>query len=229
MEKNKNIYLYYIKTKTMASNQMKRLNNLKWNDEYIENVKNYLKTNKVPDSLSKYQKARMKKQFKTKVLNENDEMVDEWEINDGYLVYRPKQLKVIPSNEIPDLLETAYDDIKLSLGKGLRKFYDVIKTKYLGITFNDTEEFLKKQGDYQITRPLKVKKNDQPIQATYPNQTWIIDNMYLDKYVNDNILIGERKVYADDTSGKINTYNVPINYKFLTNVIDVFSKKVWSN
>jgi transposase InsO family protein len=166
----------------------------------------------------------MKKQFKTQVLNNENEYVDEWEIKDGYLIYFPKQLKVIPSNEIQDLLKSAYDDIKLSLGKGLRKFYDVIKTKYLGITSNDTQDFLKKQGDYQITRPIKVKKNDQPILATYPNQTWQIDNMYLDKLYKENTEIEKRQLNYPTKR----IVDIPFRYKYIMNVIDVFSKKIWS-
>jgi transposase InsO family protein len=206
---------------------MRRLNNLKWDDEHIRSIKDYLKTDEFPENFSKYQRTRMKKQFKTKVMNENGDYVDEWKIKDGYLIYTPKELMVIPKDEIHDVLETAYDDIKMSLGKGFRKFYNTIKTKYLGITSQDTQDFLKIQGDYQITRPVKVTKNDEPMLATYPNQTWIIDNMYLDKYDDENTGEEEKEFELFNPPSK-RVVKTTKRYKFLMNTIDVFSKKVWS-
>ena len=150
----------------------------------------------------------------------------DFEVHNNTLYYRPKpvghigpalpriNLEVIvptPPVVIQTALKAIYDNPREGLGTGLQAFYSQVCSKYLGITRAVSSEFLKKQGDYQITRvPQKVV--NRPILAKTSNERWGCDCVYLLKY-------GQPTIRNRNDSGK---------KQYLFVVVDYFSKKVWA-
>lgn len=105
-------------------------------------------------------------------------------------------------------MTTIYNDFRRGVGLGLNQFYSQVSKHYIGIKKTETSAFLKKQGNYQITRPI-TKKINHPILANSPNQKWEVDCIVL-------------KPYA------IPGFNNNGHHKIIVTVVDVFSRKVWA-
>ena len=215
-----------------TSVQRKRLGNLFKNDERIDIVTQYLKDKTIPKSFSRFAKATLIKQF-----NNND-----WKLVKNRIIYVPLKLKVLKQNEKEDELQNLYNDISISLGKGIHTFYDYVTSKFVNITRKDVKTFLEKQGNFSITRrPVKVK-SDEPIVAYYPNHIWQCDTMFMDYVAKDNpykVVKNYEKILKRDFDltflrKQIQPASERLReprdqrFKFIFNIIDVFSKKVWS-
>jgi CRISPR/Cas system-associated protein endoribonuclease Cas2 len=109
---------------------MNKLNNLFPNDDTIEEVINYLKTNQLPTITNE---KRFKEKYKQFVLN------------DGHLIYQPLNLMVIKKNDIATTLETLYKTDPNAFGKGIVTLYKYVSSKFISITRADVNAFLKKQ------------------------------------------------------------------------------------
>ena len=203
------------------STQRRRLNNIRFTDDRIEIIKNYVKNKTVSDNYPKYKLFEIKKQFDT----------DEWKVesrtikvtiarntekrNVEFLVYKPLNLVVVENDYKQSFLDALYGDLAVSLGKGIHTFYDAVSSKYLNITRKEVAEYLRRQGNFQITRRSPVKKDDEKIIGLYPNHIWQMDIIFMDYTKNYN--------YSGGGKGKNRNY-----YRYILNIIDVFSKKLWS-
>jgi hypothetical protein len=112
-----------------------QLNSFNYSDESIKQVKDYLRTRKLPESLDNSGKlkrflAKWEKDFKI----ENDK-----------LVYSPLNLKVVPDDKRNDVCE----DITQGPAQGIDLFYARVRDKYLNIRRSDVSTFLKSQKVYQ--------------------------------------------------------------------------------
>ena len=117
-------------------------------------------------------------------------------------------LEVVPPNPATrnNFLTQIYNSRTEGLGLGLNQFYYQVNKLCLGITRRETSAFLRRQGDYQVSRPIQKKLN-RPILARCPNETWEIDCIDLPLYPQ----------------------NPPHNNnRFIMTVVDVFSKKVFA-
>lgn len=126
-------------------------------------------------------------------------------LENGRIYYRTSifNMEVIPKDKADDVLRKVFDDPALGMGHGIRGFYKIISDKYLNISRKQCEAFLKRQGSYQLTRPLITPKN--PTQKYYQaNQCWATDLIDMSKYVQ---------------------YNEP--YMYIMSTQDVFTKKCW--
>ena len=146
-----------------------------------------------------------------------------------YLMYEPSpriKLQVIsPENaaEQQQKLQQIYNNDAEGLGKGINTFYNFVCTKYLGIKRTTCTAFLKKQGDYQVTRPYH-KTINHPILAKSPNERWQIDVMYLNSYIHGS-------APAINPAHNLNTIvrnGVRILCPYVMVVVDCFSKKMWA-
>ena len=160
----------------------------------------YLKSKTLPNTLSKRQKESIKRNINKYQLD-----LDE---NDN-LIYKLRNIKIFPPNKYDEILSAIYNDKELGLSSGIKSFHYAVNTKYL-IPRTYTEQWLKKQSNYQLTRQPMIKKDDDKIIALAPNAVWMADAMFLPKYIEFN----------KDSDGKA--------YIGLLNIIDVFSKKLWS-
>lgn len=127
------------------------------------------------------------------------------------LIYRPfndnvAELEVVKPNERLRKIEEIYNDIDKGLGLGINAFYSQIAMNYLNIPKQMTSDFLKRQGNYQITRPIK-KTINQPIFETRPNDRWAIDLIVL----------------GDDYKKEQNGGN-----EYIMTCVDYFSGKCWA-
>jgi transposase InsO family protein len=129
----------------------------------------------------------------------------------NYLIYRPNndnnvELEVCYPDQRQAKLQTIYNDINKGLGLGINAFYSQVAMNYLNISKRVCAEFLKKQGDYQITRPIK-KIINEPIMEANPNDRWAIDI----------IVLGDDYPKAQN-GGK----------EYIFTCIDYFSGKCWA-
>ena len=141
----------------------------------------------------------------------------DWRVANNVLFYNPPtngvagqgriNLEVIaPNPAIKQARMTLiYNNVQQGLAMGLNKFYYQVSKQCLNITKAQSAEFMRRQGDWQISRPLKHTLN-HPILARTSNEKWQIDCIDLNPY---------RLV-------------VPPNPRYIMSVIDVFSKKVFA-
>ena len=184
----------------MENPTINNLSKMRWNDTRIDTFTQYLDTKTFKDDLSRHQKNSVKDIVKKDILK-----LDENKI----LIYIPKHVKILRENKWDKALKEIYDDNTLGLGKGIKAFHYSVNTKYL-IPRKYVEQWLKQQGDYQINKEPRVIKNDAKIIALFPNSLFMSDVMKFPKYSKYN--------NAPDGKPAIGLFNV----------IDVFSKKVWS-
>jgi hypothetical protein len=103
-----------------------------------------------------------------------------------------------------DIMKNIFDEIKLS--PSITKFYKQICNSYIGITREESTEFFNNQNkQHTLTQQMKHRTN-KPIVAYHVNQLWCIDLLDLNPFV-------KRK----DNK----------NYRYIMNVIDVFSRKIF--
>ena len=177
---------------TKLNNFRYKQNEPLYNDENITKVKQYIKTGKLPDDLNDVQMKRFIERFKYGYTLKNDK------------VYF-KHLQLISQEDQTQKLKEIYDDPNIGLGLGITSFYKLVKDKYIGITRDEVETFLKSRTNYQLTKQPHRGIN-KPIIAIYPNQRWaidLVDMQYYEKQTNDG-------------------------YKYILTCIDYFSKYVWA-
>ena len=114
-------------------------------------------------------------------------------------------LEVVYPDQRQQKIQSIYDDITRGLGVGLGQFFQQVSLKYLNIKKEDTDTFLRKQGDYKVTRTPK-KSINAPIIAKVPNERWGID------------LIDMRAFSGEDADSP----------KWILSVVDYYSSKAFA-
>ena len=177
-----------------------KLNNYNYDDQYVNMIRNYLRSRGTPNlvfpaGFTDYQKLHTSVQYRDFELRGNDD-----------IYYRPLDLLVIPESEKEQVMQDLFDDFDVSAGVGIRTFYDKIIQRYLGIKRKDVEEFLPRQTNYQLRRrPRAVRAVNRPIIGAYPNHRWAIDLIDVSRDAGHNH-----------------------QNKYILTCIDYFSKKVWA-
>ena len=177
---------------TKLNNFRYKQNEPLYTNDNIEKVKQYIKSGKLPDDLNDVQMKRFIERFKYG-----------YTLKDNKIYF--KHLELVSEEDQTQKLKEIYDDPNIGLGLGITSFYKLVKDKYIGITRDDVEKFLKSRTNYQLTKEPHRGIN-KPIIATYPNQRWaidLVDMQYYEKQTNDG-------------------------YKFIITCIDYFSKYVWA-
>jgi len=174
----------------IMSNNMNKLNNIFPDNESVNQVINYLKTKQIPDGVPSIK--RFKDKYKHFELGK-----------DGTLIYKPLGLIVVKPSDIHHTLDKLYKEDPNAFGKGIVSLYKYIASKYINITREDVEHFLKGQTNYQLTRSIS-KRINKPIVADYPNQLWCIDLIDMNNYIGNNH-----------------------QFRYIIDVVDAFSRKVW--
>jgi len=155
-------------------------------------------------------------------------------IHRKYLMYMPApnnvavpllnnriQLRVIPPLEYKRRLTAIYNDDRQGLGLGQNAFYNFVCSKYIGINRVYTTSFLKRQGNYMVTRPYK-KVINRPIMAKVPNERWGIDLIFMNQYIPPAHPAGIRNILNNDNP------LAPQFAEYILTVVDYFSKYVWA-
>ena len=167
---------------------IQKLNNYFPNDEIIDIVKKYYYSKTIPPEI------KNKNRFVDKYKN--------FVVEDNKLIYKPLNLEVVYKSNIDEVLEEEYNKNDV-IGKGIKNFYKYIITKYINITRQDINDYLKSHNNYQLTRPIN-KRINKPIIAKYPNQIWSIDLLDLSSVAKSNY-----------------------NYNYIMTIVDIFTRYVW--
>ena len=236
----------------MNSTQIKKLNAYpEWNSlpAYIQ-VMNYIQSinedeePEFPSNMNSNQKKRYQQKF-------SKDFIVEPHNNKPTIFYQPYiqenqdnqriKIPVARPNQHQDILNQIYDDDKLGLGTGLDQFYYQVCSQYIGIKRAKVRAFLRSQGNYQISRPIKKAVN-QPILSKTPNEIWGMDITYMNylQILTKKNAEGEREPRVIDprTFGvenvekkltkNLNQFNDDGTKGYILTVVDFFSKKVWA-
>ena len=142
----------------MSSLKFKKLNAYpEWKSkESIKEVIDYISDEKVPKNLNPRQTKRFKEKFD-----------DDFVVENGKLFYKPLtkdgnnrvNLEVVePTKEARESkLKEIFEDETKGAFVGQNAFYNQVSSTYLNISKRDTIDWLKKQGNYQIGRPVRNK------------------------------------------------------------------------
>ena len=87
--------------------------------------------------------------------------------------YQDLVLEVIPASRVEETIDSEYRK-DLGLGKGIKIFYKMIQSKYIGITRNDVDEYLSHNAEYNMNSTRKYNIN-KPILAKKTNDLWCVD------------------------------------------------------
>ena len=172
-------------------NLILKLNNYGYSQQVVDEVLEYKTTGEIPEHI------KGKKRYREK-----------WApfyVQNNYLIYRPKELKVIiDPAEKQEILKRLYDDDRSGVGSGIVQFYQTVCRKYLNIFRTEVAEFLKRQKNYQLSRNTRHVIN-KPILASQPNERWAIDLVDMQRYETKNR-----------------------GYKYILTCIDHYSRRVWA-
>jgi hypothetical protein len=149
-----------------------QLNNFNYSDESIKQVKEYLRTRNLPESLDNSGK---KKRFLAK-------WEKDFKIENDQLVYSPLNLIVVPDDERDMVLKKIYEDINQGVGQGISLFY--ARDKYRNIRRSDST-FMESQRVCQITKSQNHTVN-KPIMSSSPNEIYGIDCINMVAYASAN-------------------------------------------
>ena len=192
---------------------LKKLNNLHYDDHTLSAVRGYIQTGNLPDGMTATKRYYFKRAWAG------------FEIINGKLVYKPLYLEVVPDDQREKVLQKLYDNIEDAIGKGIRRFHEMVASRYLNIKRKHIVEFLNKQPAFQMTRD-KQKHVNKPYLSRYPNQIWSIDLVDLSRYSGHN----RQRRYILTCIDHFSKYAwaEPITNKAAADVTDAFQRIVAS-
>ena len=93
-------------------------------------------------------------------------------------------LMVVPPNQAArqNAMRTVFNTPQVGLGIGLQQFYHQITCRFLGITIEDCNAFLKRQSNYQMTRGWYTRGTNRTLLAGSPQERWECDLLQMTKY-----------------------------------------------
>ena len=191
----------------------KTLNNYRYGDTTIEQVKNYIQNQEFPTNVNNTTKR-----------NRFTQKWQHFTIENNYLVYNNNdiQLIVVPNSERQSIVKEYYNDFAMSAGAGIKNLYHKICLKYLNITRSYVEKYLKRQGFYNMTRPSNHYIHRPIIDAPFPNMRWGIDTIDMRHfnfaYDKNNKL--KKKVNVESTANK--------GFSYIFTCIDYASRYAWA-
>ncbi len=159
----------YLFSLFLVRKQLENMNNRKFNhyrftDRITNRVKNYISNNNLPE--------KMKNKYAGFI------------VRDDYLVFEPIDQVVIPPEEIKTRVKEIYDEY--GLGSEQKNLYSKVSRRYLGISREQVQEFLKSQEDYQIgKKPLK-RIDRKMIYVSDVNKSWYADLLDINPLVTKN-------------------------------------------
>ena len=177
----------------------RKLNALDWTPENYARVIQYKETNILPAILNtEGKRRRFENSFNPFMLTNDHEHVQ-------YTYHHNADenivLLVLHDAEIQNKLEEIYDDIGVGIGHGQTQFYEIVSSKYLNVTRKQTNEFLREQLGYQLTRKFTMPKHKTK------------------KYYEQN------DAWALDLIDMSNVSNFNQNWKFIMSVQDLYTKQ----
>jgi transposase InsO family protein len=146
--------------------------------EGIDGIIKFIKDDTLPNNINNRQEAR----YIEKYGKESD-----FKLINNKLFFNPSDrinLEVVYPSDRKRLVKEIFDDPKRGLGIGLGAFYNQVAMSYLNIPKKITDEFLRKQGDYQVAVVSKKIVN-KPITARVPNERWAVDLIDMRAYKNN--------------------------------------------
>lgn len=159
--------------------------------ENYKRVKAYIEGIDVNNDISRHSKRRFEKHYEGYYIKDNQ-------------VYTKEHKLYVPPDEIEKTLRLEYLDPK-TMSNGQNSFFNLIHSKYAGISFNDCKAFLSKQRPYQLHKQPQKLRIVNPIIEKKPKVYVQIDTINLEEFAHPNN-----------------------GYAYCLTIIDIFSKYAWA-
>jgi len=166
-------------------------------DRGVNRIIHYINTGNVPAGTQNILRYVQKYGPNSRFNVVNNDLFVQIDANHNIRVSRP--------TERDQIMQAIYNDEERGLGLGLGQFFRQVSSQSLNISKEDTDEFLKKQGNYQVLKPT-FKQINKPIRSRGVNHIWSID------------LIDMR---AYNAIGNLQN-------KYIFSCVDLHSGKVWA-
>ena len=173
------------------------------NDERYEDVIRFLTDGTLP-KLARSGQFAFKKKYGSKS-RRGVPLYAIIEINGNKMVQFKKQL-LVKRSDVDAILSRAYNDPEI-VRFGRDSFYDKIKQSYANISKNKAFEYLKSHEAYQLHLPLKPRRTIKSVIVSRPNAYYQVDLIELQLE---------------------NLSHFNAGYKYVLNIIDIFSKYLYS-
>ena len=121
-------------------------------------------------------------------------------------------------------LTELYNDLSKGSAIGIKAFYEQVAQHYLGFTREETTDFLRKQGEYNISRPYKKVVN-RPVLAKVANERWGMDLMEMARYHSKP---KQGQTANSEYIKNLDFHNENGKYTHILTIVDFFSKKLWA-
>lgn len=201
----------------MSELNLKSLYAMRWEDKDYEDVQQYLKDGSYPPDKSEIKWARDDLRRKAKpftldakgkielVMDEQPTWTKDVDGNQLYTVKLPYRMKVIKKSNVQKVIKKLYGDIGTNGYGSADKFHARLNKEFLGISREDVKTAVRTFEVAQVVAPNNSDKIVKPIVNERPMQHWQIDLIDMSAHSRLN---------SDVT--------------FILNVIDHFSKFLWS-
>ena len=185
----------------MTTENLKRFNHYDFSDIGINEAIVFLNTGVVPVHMNPRQAAA----FQTKY-GPNSGFISRVVHGHAELFYNPNpnyDLEIVRPGNTQARIQLIYGNPRLA-GLGLSSFYKSICLHFLNIKKAQTDEFLKKQGDYQVTRETHRKPNIG-ITSSVCQERWYVDLIIMTPYDTPATNHGRMAIFMalDGFSGRV--------------------------
>jgi len=120
------------------------------------------------------------------------------------ILYQPLNLEVVEFDEKENKLKELFNTDDNVVGKGIYGLFKYLQSKYIGFTRNDIQAFMEANSNYQMRQPLSSGRINKPIVSKFPNQLWACDLIDMEAFSTNNY-----------------------KWRYILNVVDIFSRKLW--
>jgi hypothetical protein len=219
----------------MTTRELKRLNHYPEfkTDAGIDAILDFKRTGNTPQGLNSRQATRYRKKYG----NESGFVVE-----NNALFYRPVlpnrnpdleiHLEVVKPSQREVKIKEIYEDVRRGLGTGLDAFYHQVAMSYLNIPKPETDAFLRKQGNYLVSR-IPKKAVNRPILTKTPNERWAVDLIDMRAYTPSGVQEEEREKPLQRGERRrrnrvMTEQDLNHGMKYIFTCVDMFSGKVWA-
>ena len=149
----------------------KKIRALQWSQEAWQRMFDFLHSGELPENMSVSAATRFKRHMKWLSLSDGGE--------DIVLRTADRVYRVIPADQVDEILQKSWSDVKTNSYRGVHSFYDRLAKETIGISKQKVRDFLSNQELQQLdlrSQPEMQRRVVKPLRPERPFQWWQIGN-----------------------------------------------------